>query len=116
MRDEDKTRSQLIDELVELRMQITELGASESEREGLKESRELKIGEILMEMGFLTRLQLEVSLKKQKAERVSYMLDARRKRLGEVLVETGTITEEQLQDALAEQRRKLGQVREALRD
>lgn len=104
MKDEDKTREQLIDELVELRRRVAELEASEAERKRLRKGQAVKIGEILMEMGCLTRLQLERSLEKQKeAEMLTHMLEHRHKRLGEILVETGIITEEQLNRALAEQ-------------
>lgn len=99
MKDEDKAKEQLIAELLELRQQIVE-------RENLQKRLALKIGEILVEIGFLTRLQLERSLKRQEAEMVSEMLDSKRRRLGEILIESGMITEEELQKGLAEQRRR----------
>lgn len=104
MKDEDKPREQLIDELVELRRRIAELEASEAERKRLQEGQAVKVGEILMEMGCLTRLQLQRSLEKQKeVEMLTHMLERKHKRLGEILVEFGIITEEQLHSALAEQ-------------
>ena len=104
MKDEEKTREQLMDELVELRRRIAELEASEAERKRLQKGRSVKIGEILMEMGFLTKLQLDRSLKKQKeAEMLTHMLERKQRRLGKILVESGIVTEEQLHNALAEQ-------------
>jgi CRP-like cAMP-binding protein len=64
----------------------------------------LKIGEILMEMGCLTKLQLERSLLKQKEADI---LGRGHKLLGEVMVESGVITEEELLNALSEQRTRL---------
>lgn len=53
-----------------------------------------KLGEILVEKGFITREELERALEIQKEEK---------KPLGEVLIETGYITEDQLLEALSEQ-------------
>ncbi|AIY87460.1 MULTISPECIES: GspE/PulE family protein [unclassified Thermotoga] len=53
-----------------------------------------KLGEILLEKGFITREELDKALEIQKEER---------KPLGEVLIETGYITEDQLLEALSEQ-------------
>jgi CRP-like cAMP-binding protein len=67
----------------------------------IPEVRPLKIGEILMEMGSLTKPQLDRTLQKQKE---IHLLEHRHKLLGEIMVESGLITQEQLRDALAEQR------------
>jgi CRP-like cAMP-binding protein len=99
MRDEDKTKQQLIDELMELRQRVEKF-------ESLETGRGLRIGEILMEMGCLTRLQLVRYLQKQKEEMENYTREHRQKRLGEVLLESGIITEEDLHKALAEQQRR----------
>ena len=48
MRDEDKTKEQIMDELVKVRGELARLKESESESKQLKESQSLKIGEILM--------------------------------------------------------------------
>lgn len=68
------------------------------------EKQTLKIGEILVEMGCLTKSQLERSLQKQKE---AHMLDRRHKLLGEMMVEAGIITEDQLRSALIEQQIRL---------
>ena len=65
------------------------------------ENRPLEIGEILIEMGFLTRIQLERAIQKQ---RELHLLNFEHKLLGEILIELGMITEEQLRNSLAEQR------------
>ena len=77
MRDEDRTKEQLIDELVELRRRNAELedrtgqliGESAELRRRIAESEEreqpLRTGEILVKMGYVTRQQLEETLKKQ---------------------------------------------------
>ena len=102
MRDEDKTKEQLVGELAELRRQIAELGEVEATRR--KVEKETKIGEILIEMGYLTELQLERFLKKQKeSEMLSQMIDRRHKLLGEIILESGIITQEELRHALSEQ-------------
>jgi hypothetical protein len=67
----------------------------------LPEKRPLKIGEILMEMECLTRLQLNRVLQKQQGE---YKLGHGRTLLGEIMVKSGIVTEEQLLSALEEQR------------
>lgn len=108
MWDKSKTKEQLIDELVKLRQRVAEFEALEAERQRLKKSRGIQIGEILMEMGCLTRLQLDRTLREQKeATMVSQMLDRKHKRLGAIMVDSGIITEEQLHKALAEQLRRL---------
>jgi CRP-like cAMP-binding protein len=64
------------------------------------EERALKIGEILVEMGYVTRIQLARSLQMQEEIR---KLESGQKLLGEIMVESSIITEEQLRGALAEQ-------------
>ena len=66
------------------------------------EKRSLKIGEILIEMGCLTKSQLERYLQKQKE-----LLEHGRKLLGEIMIESGIITDEQLRKALTEQQIRL---------
>ena len=68
------------------------------------EVRALKIGEILVEMDYLTKPQLERSLQKQKE---IHLLEHKHKLLGEIMVESSLITQEQLSNALAEQRVRL---------
>jgi CRP-like cAMP-binding protein len=60
----------------------------------------VRVGEILMEMGCLTRLQLDRTLRRQKE---SSRLEGKAKLLGEIMVESGIITDQQLISALAEQ-------------
>jgi PAS domain S-box-containing protein len=96
MKDEDKTKEQLIDEIVELRRE-----AAESTRMRFAAGQGLKIGDILIDMGLLTRSQLEESLEKQKADSVDHTPNHRP--LGEILTESGVITAEQLYTALVEQ-------------
>jgi mevalonate kinase len=104
MRDEDKTKEQLVEELAELRQQIAELREVEATRKQVEKERGTKIGEILIEMGYLTELQLERFLKKQKeSEMLSQMIDRRHKLLGEIILEAGIITEQELRRALSEQ-------------
>jgi mevalonate kinase len=104
MKDEDKTKEQLVEELVELRRQIAELREVEANRKQVEKERGTKIGEILIEMGYLTELQLERFLKKQKeSEMLSQMIDRRHKLLGEIILESGIITQEELRRALSEQ-------------
>jgi hypothetical protein len=91
MRDEDKTKEQLITELVELRHRNAEL---EAKSQRLEDFWGVRIGEILIEMGYLTTPELKKAIEKQKEA------DAR---LGRFLVESGVITEEQLRAALREQ-------------
>ena len=68
------------------------------------EKRPLKLGEILVEMGYLAKSQLERCLQKQKE---AHMLEHRHKLLGEIMVELCFITDEQLREALAEQQIRL---------
>lgn len=108
MRREGKTKEQrideLVDELMELHRRIARLKASEPEREQLEERRGLRIGEVLIRMGYLTLAQLEEYLKKQKTDILSYMLDYEQRKLGEILVDAGVITEDNLQKALLKQK------------
>lgn len=111
MTDEDRTKEQLIAEMVKLRRRIAELEEPEGQSEQLEESRIVRIGEILMEMLFLTRSQLENALVGQsKADR----LGRKHERLGEILVESGTIAEEELRLAIREQIRRRGRPSEDL--
>jgi hypothetical protein len=107
MRDEDKTKDRLIAELVGLHKRVAELEESEAQRKQLEVSRALKIGEILMEIGCLTRLQLVRYLERQKEDMDGYRYKHRQKRLGEILIEAGIITEEQPHDALAKHQVRL---------
>ena len=100
MKDEDRMKDQLIDELVKLRREIAELRAAEAEHKRFEEMRPLKIGEILIEMGHSTRSQLERTLQLQEEFDIS-------KPLGEIMVEAGVITREQLCSALEEQKIRL---------
>jgi len=107
MRDEDKTKEELLAELVELRRRVAEL---EGEREELEEEPPPKIGEILVEMGYITMMQLEICLQKQReADRPGQ----RQRLLGEIMVESGIITSEQLLRGLAEQLKRLRLTRES---
>lgn len=101
---EGKTKKQLMAELVELRRQLTDseverkrLEASMAERKRMEEKRSLKIGEILVEMGYLTLSQLQRALQKQEEVDV---LGQKHKMIGVVLLESGIITLGQLQAAL----------------
>jgi CRP/FNR family cyclic AMP-dependent transcriptional regulator len=64
------------------------------------EKRPLKIGEILIEMDYLTKYQLERALQKQNE---AHLLNLEHKLLGEIMVEFGMITDEQLRKTLSEQ-------------
>jgi hypothetical protein len=101
MKDEGKTKEQLITELVELRRRVAEF---EAERKRVEERRPPKIGEILMEMGYVTKLQLEICLQRQR--------EIEGRLLGEIMVESGIITSEQLLRGLAEQLKRLRHRRE----
>ena len=103
MRDQDKTKEQLIGELVEMRRRVAKYEASKAR----KRSEDLqlpKIGEILMEMGYVTRLQLEICLQKQKEMNKA---GQRGKLLGEIMVESGIINTEQLLRGIEEQLKRL---------
>ncbi len=68
------------------------------------EKRPLKIGEILIDLGYLTPTQLDRCLQKQKE---IHIFDYKHRLLGEIMIEFGIITEEQLREALAEQKMRL---------
>jgi len=70
----------------------------------IPEVRALKVGEILVEMGYSTKMQLERSLQKQKE---IHLLEQKHKLLGEIMMESGLIASRQLSKALAEQRMRL---------
>lgn len=97
MRDEDKTKEQLIAELVGSRREIADFETSEVDY-----MRGARIGEILIEMGYLTFSQLHRTLKKQKESDI-----LRHKRLGEIMIEQSLITIEERDTALVEQQRRL---------
>jgi len=58
------------------------------------QTQQLRLGEVLLESGYLTEEQLEKALQMQKTS-------TERKRLGEVLIESGIITEDRLNTALS---------------
>ena len=97
MNDEDKTKEQLIAELVELRREMAEFEASE-----IDFMRGARIGEILIAMGCITASQLQRVLQKQKEADI-----LRHKRLGEIMIASGLITGEELHSALKEQQVRL---------
>lgn len=104
MKDKDKTKEQLIEEITELRQQVAKLQETKANWKRLEEEQGAKIGEILIEMGYLTELQLERLLNKQKeSEMLSHMINNRHRLLGEIVLEAGIVNEEQLRRALAEQ-------------
>lgn len=109
MRNEGKTKEQIVDELIdelaELRRQIIELKAAGAEYKWLEKQRGLRIGQILVKMGYLTDSQLGTYLGKQTAEMLSHLLDYKQTKIGELLIESGIITKDQLQEGLAEQQR-----------
>jgi len=97
MRDEDKTKQQLLDELVQLRRRVAELERLNDLREHLAQ-KPLRIGEILLEMGYATIPQLEEALQKQKelTERgQSYV------RLASLMFKLGFINADQMSSALS---------------
>jgi len=98
MRDEDKTKEQLIEELTELRRRVADFEASEMDF-----MRGVRIGEILVEARCITISQLHRALQRQKEEDM-----LKDKRLGEILLESGLITKEERDIALAEQQRRVG--------
>jgi hypothetical protein len=105
MRDEDKTREQLLKELIEARKEAEELRGRIASLEALEEQKSTYLGQILVEMGLLTKWQLVTYLESQKTEMEEYKKQhIRRKLIGEILLEAGVITEEQLQKALLTQR------------
>lgn len=64
----------------------------------------VKVGEILMEMGCLTKSQLDKALQKQKE---ADMRGESHIPVGRILVQSGAITEEHLRTALAEQLKRI---------
>ena len=100
MKDERKTKKQLMGELINLRGKNAELRReiAEFEESELDYMRGVRIGEILIEMGCLTFLQLHRALQRQKEEDI-----LRHKRLGQIMVEEGLITLEERNLALERQ-------------
>ncbi len=68
------------------------------------EKRPIRLGEILIETGFLTQTQLDRCLQKQKE---MHIFNYEHKLLGEIMTKMGFITEEQLRNALGEQKIRL---------
>ena len=97
MKDGDKTKEQLIEELVELRGEIAEFEVSEVDF-----MRGARVGEILIQMGCLTYSQLQRALQKQKEADI-----LKHKRLGRIMMELGLITVTEMHSALEEQRIRL---------
>lgn len=99
MKDERKTKKQLIGELIDLRKENAELRRkiAESEESKLNYMQGVRIGEILIEMGCLTFLQLHRALQRQKETILGH------KRLGQIMVEAGLITLEERSLALERQ-------------
>ncbi len=104
MRDKSKTKQQLIDELVTLRRQVAGIRIQEDERRRPKQRRSVRVGEVLIEMGHVTREQLEDALRKQKE---ADMRGESHVPVGSILAASGVVTRQQLQMALAEQRRRI---------
>jgi|GEM_PF-2126332 len=104
MKDEGKTKGQLVVELTELRRRVAEMGKEidEFEESEIDYMRGARIGEILIGMGYLTFSQLHRTLRKQKESDI-----LRHKRLGEIMVEQGLITVEERDSALEEQQKRL---------
>lgn len=103
VKDEDKTKQQLIDELVQLRKRIAELEELHAARE-----QAVRIGEILIEMGYVTSPQLEEALRKQKdlAEQGQSPM-----RLASVMIKLGFINTDQMSDALSLQEERVRNMR-----
>jgi hypothetical protein len=96
MRDEDKANDLLIHELSGLGRQIAQSENAKTPGAHLKwVGRGLRIGEILLDMRYVTSSQLDTSLQKQRESEMH-----RHKRLGEIMVESGVITEEDMHSAL----------------
>lgn len=96
MRDEDKTKEQLIDELIAMRGRVAMLETSEAGHRCLAAKDGVKLGEILVQIGWLTETQLKKALLKQEEAGDNTPL-------GKILMESGDITTEQLYTALVEQ-------------
>jgi hypothetical protein len=105
LRDKYKTKRQLIEELDDLRRQVAELKKAQENERGRPKRRPVRVGEILIEMGFLTQEQLEMALQKQ---READMRGDSHIPVGSILAASGIIARHHLQMALAEQRRRLG--------
>jgi response regulator RpfG family c-di-GMP phosphodiesterase len=101
--DEDKTKEQLIAELVELRKENAELHKEVGDFEAAEIDfvRRVRIGEVLVDMGCLTSSQLQRTVQKQRESDI-----LRHKRLGDIMIQQGLITMEERDDALAEQYRR----------
>jgi len=82
----------IISEQHNLQKQVIE-NAIENARKRGKASARMKIGEILIEAGLVTKEQVEIELSKQDADK--------KKKIGKLLIEEGLITEDQLLKALA---------------
>jgi response regulator RpfG family c-di-GMP phosphodiesterase len=98
----DRTEKRFIAELARLarlRRWISDFEGSE-----LDFAQVMRIGEILIGMGYLTFSQLGRALQEQKEEGVAGI-----KRLGQIMVEAGLITEEELNEALEDQQERLSE-------
>lgn len=108
MRDEYKTKKELINELLELHRWVHELESktelidelTQLRQRGIElEERErefLKIGGILMERGYVTKQQLEEALKEQEKMRK----EGSKAMLLDIMVQSGIITGEQMRTVL----------------
>lgn len=104
MNNEEKTKEQLLEEIEMLNHRVKDLELSEAEKRQLRENQSFRIGSILIEMGYLTQLQLDRALQKQHEINKS---SKDYKTLGDVMVESGIITSEELHEGLAEQLKRL---------
>lgn len=104
MKDEDKTKEQLLAELVELRRQVAELKAPRVVFRREEAKPPVQIGEILVEAGWMTRSQLEKCLRAQQEVKA---LGHGHKPLGEIALESVFITREQLRKGLEVQLTRL---------
>lgn len=77
------------------------------------EKRSLKIGEIMIEMEYITRPQLERAILRQKE---IHIFGYKWQLLGKILIELGFITEDQLRSALVEQKIRLRNKYDSLED
>jgi hypothetical protein len=92
-------------ELMELRSQVAEMKKSGLQVAPVDNRKTVRVGEILIEMGYLTELQLGRALKEQKE---ADMRGDSHLPVGKILAQKGVITQEQLEIALSEQRKRLG--------
>ena len=104
MKDEDKTKEQLLAELVESRRQVTELKASKAALKREEAEPPVQIGEILVEAGWMTMPQLEKCLQAQQEVKA---LGHGHKPLGEIALKSGFISREQLRKGLEVQLTRL---------